>query len=115
MESQGERSGEDAEQEAKEALDAAEELSNLLDTGLDREALSVISALCETGVRPEALAAVVKELRREAARIRVCFDITVLLPSFQRVSNIRGELATPFHLLRMSKTKGQRALRKEEG
>ena len=43
------------------------DISNILDTGLDRETLSILVGLCETGVNPEALAAVVKELQREAA------------------------------------------------
>ena len=42
-------------------------MSNILNTGLDRETLAVLVGLCEAGVHPEALAAVVKELRREAA------------------------------------------------
>jgi mitotic-spindle organizing protein 1 len=66
------------------------EMSNLLNTGLDRATLSILIELCgayscfksivlsakvddvftETGVNPEALAAVVKELRREAAALR---------------------------------------------
>ena len=41
------------------------EISNILNTGLDREALSICVSLCESGVNPEALAAVVTELRRE--------------------------------------------------
>ena len=45
------------------------DISTILDTGLDRETLSILVGLCETGVNPEALAAVVKELQREAARI----------------------------------------------
>ena len=47
-----------------------EEMSELLNTGLDRESLGLLVALTEEGVNPEALAAVVKELRREAAAIR---------------------------------------------
>lgn len=46
------------------------EISRLLDTGLDRETLSILVALTESGVSPEALANVVKELRREAAELR---------------------------------------------
>eukprot|EP00238_Polyblepharides_amylifera_P014098 CAMPEP_0196579768 /NCGR_PEP_ID=MMETSP1081-20130531/24672_1 /TAXON_ID=36882 /ORGANISM="Pyramimonas amylifera, Strain CCMP720" /LENGTH=58 /DNA_ID=CAMNT_0041899449 /DNA_START=114 /DNA_END=290 /DNA_ORIENTATION=- len=46
------------------------ELSRLLDCGLDRETLSILIALVETGVNPEALAAVVKELRREAGALK---------------------------------------------
>ena len=46
------------------------ELSNLLDTGLDREALAILVELCESGVNPEALAKVVIELRRESEVLR---------------------------------------------
>ena len=38
-------------------------MSRLLNTGLDRETLSILVTLCESGVNPEALAVVVKELR----------------------------------------------------
>ena len=56
---------------AKEALDIVHEISQILDTGLDKETLSILLALIETGINPEALAAVVKELRREAAALRL--------------------------------------------
>lgn len=56
--------------EAKEALGVVEEISALLNTGLDRETLSILVSLCELGVNPEALAAVVSELRREAAALQ---------------------------------------------
>ncbi|KAK7336433.1 hypothetical protein VNO77_16974 [Canavalia gladiata] len=52
-------------QTARESLDLAFHMSNILDTGLDRHTLSVLIALCDLGVNPEALAAVVKELRKE--------------------------------------------------
>lgn len=42
----------------------------MLDTGLDRETLVLLVQLIEAGMNPEALAAVVKELRREAAAMR---------------------------------------------
>ena len=45
------------------------ELSKLLNTGLDREKLSILVSMCEAGVNPEALASVVKELRRETASL----------------------------------------------
>lgn len=45
------------------------EMSQLLNTGLDRQSVQLLMALCEHGVNPEALAAVVRELRREAAAI----------------------------------------------
>lgn len=41
-------------------------ISQILDTGLDKETLRVLIGLVESGVNPEALALVVKELRREA-------------------------------------------------
>lgn len=53
-----------------QAIDTLHEISNLLDTGLDKETLRILVGLCEAGVNPEALATVVKELRRESAAIR---------------------------------------------
>ncbi|XP_031378214.1 mitotic-spindle organizing protein 1B-like isoform X1 [Punica granatum] len=55
----------EAARTARESLDLAFHMSNILDTGLDRHTLSVLIALCDLGLNPEALAAVVKELRRE--------------------------------------------------
>lgn len=43
------------------------EMSRVLNTGLDAEALRLCVALLDQGVNPEALATVVRELRREAA------------------------------------------------
>jgi len=50
-------------------LETVYEISRLLNTGLDRETLSILVSLCENGVNPEALAAVVRELRREAKAV----------------------------------------------
>ena len=47
------------------------EISNLLNTGLDSETLSICVKLCEAGVNPEALAAVIKELKRESLALQV--------------------------------------------
>lgn len=55
----------EAARTARDSLDLAFQMSNILDTGLDRHTLSVLIALCDLGLNPEALAAVVKELRRE--------------------------------------------------
>ncbi|XP_052481421.1 mitotic-spindle organizing protein 1B isoform X2 [Gossypium raimondii] len=55
----------EAARTARESLDLAFHMSNILDTGLDRHTLSVLIALCDLGLNPEALAAVVKELQRE--------------------------------------------------
>ncbi|XP_022972900.1 mitotic-spindle organizing protein 1B-like [Cucurbita pepo subsp. pepo] len=55
----------EAARTARESLDLAFHISNILNTGIDRHTLSVLIALCDMGVNPEALAAVVKELRQE--------------------------------------------------
>jgi len=55
---------------ASEALNLVHEISSLLDTGLDKESLSILIGLVESGVNPEALAAVVKEIRREASALK---------------------------------------------
>jgi len=47
------------------------EISDLLNTGLDEETLQICVQLLEAGVNPEALAAVVMELRRETSAIKV--------------------------------------------
>ena len=51
-------------------LDICYELNKILDCGLDKETLSICIALLETGVNPEALAEVIKKLRKESAKIR---------------------------------------------
>ena len=45
------------------------EMAELLDTGLNRSSVQILMGLCEHGVNPEALAAAVKEMRSEAARL----------------------------------------------
>lgn len=50
---------------SQETMDILYEVSKILNTGLDRNTLAILVGLCEQGVNPEALAAVVKELRRE--------------------------------------------------
>ncbi|KAJ3050847.1 hypothetical protein HK097_008165 [Rhizophlyctis rosea] len=57
-------------QKSRETLDILHEISLILNTGLDKETLSLCVSLCESGVNPEALAAVVKELKREARGVR---------------------------------------------
>lgn len=47
------------------------EMSRLLNTGLDEETMAVCLRLCENGINPEALAEVIKELRRESANVKV--------------------------------------------
>ncbi|KAH8832769.1 mitotic-spindle organizing gamma-tubulin ring associated-domain-containing protein [Flagelloscypha sp. PMI_526] len=50
---------------AQQTLDILHEMSQLLNTQLDKETLATCVQLIESGVNPEALAAVVTELRRE--------------------------------------------------
>jgi mitotic-spindle organizing protein 1 len=38
-------------------------MSKVLDTGLDKEALSILVSLCENGVNPEALALILREIK----------------------------------------------------
>ncbi len=42
-----------------------EGISKILNTGLDEATLSLCTELCEQGVNPEALAAMIKEIKRE--------------------------------------------------
>ena len=51
-------------------IEILHEISKLLNTGLDKETLAILVQLCEAGINPDALAAVVKELRRESAALR---------------------------------------------
>ncbi len=53
-------------EQRQDALNNLFELSNILNTGLDRESIEIITELCELGVNPEALSAAIKEIRREA-------------------------------------------------
>lgn len=51
--------------ERAQLIDSLHELSNILETGLDRESLTILLELTEAGVNPEALAALIKELRKQ--------------------------------------------------
>ena len=55
-----------AARQAKESLELAFQMSQILDTGLDRHTLSLLMALCDRGAIPEALAALVRELSSAA-------------------------------------------------
>lgn len=46
-------------------------MSQILNCGLDQRTLTILAGLIENGVNPEALAAVVKELKRETEALRV--------------------------------------------
>ncbi|KAJ6493620.1 mitotic-spindle organizing gamma-tubulin ring associated-domain-containing protein [Mycena polygramma] len=54
---------------AQQTLDILHEMSQLLNTQLDKETLTTCVRLIESGVNPEALAAVIQELRRENGRL----------------------------------------------
>ncbi|PWZ58642.1 Mitotic-spindle organizing protein 1A [Zea mays] len=55
-----------AARQAKESLELAFQMSQILETGLDRHTLSLLMALCDRGANPEALAALVRELSSAA-------------------------------------------------
>lgn len=59
----------EAARTARDSLDLVFHMSNILETGLDCHMLSVLISLCELGLNPEALAAVVKELHGEFSPI----------------------------------------------
>ncbi|RXK35015.1 mitotic-spindle organizing protein 1 [Tremella mesenterica] len=50
---------------ARETIDALYDLSQLLQTGLDKQTLSICVGMIENGAHPDGLAAVVTELRKE--------------------------------------------------
>ncbi|KAF4634977.1 hypothetical protein G7Y89_g3127 [Cudoniella acicularis] len=52
--------------QARQVIDVFHEISTLLNADLDRQTLSICISLIENGVNPEALATVVKELRKDA-------------------------------------------------
>lgn len=69
------------------------DISQLLQTGLDRETLSVLVGLTESGVNPEALAAVIKELRRESAALRADDISVATVPPASAASRMAAEQA----------------------
>ncbi|KAF8219125.1 hypothetical protein L208DRAFT_1373658 [Tricholoma matsutake] len=50
---------------AQQTLDILFEMSQLLNTQLDKETLATCISMIESGANPEAVAAVIQELRRE--------------------------------------------------
>ncbi|ORZ01677.1 mitotic-spindle organizing protein 1 [Syncephalastrum racemosum] len=50
--------------QVKETLDILQEMATMLNTNLDRDTIALCVSLCERGVNPEALAEVIKELRK---------------------------------------------------
>lgn len=56
-------------EDAKDTYTAVQQLSQILDTGLDPEVLSICMQLCEAGINPDALAACIRELQKEVATL----------------------------------------------
>ncbi|KAK4190031.1 mitotic-spindle organizing gamma-tubulin ring associated-domain-containing protein [Podospora australis] len=59
------------QQAAQQAVDILHEISTILNCHLDRRTLSICISMIENGVNPEALAAVVKELRKEGQQVQL--------------------------------------------
>jgi mitotic-spindle organizing protein 1 len=55
-----------AARQAKESLELAFQISQILDTGLNHHTLSLLMALCDRGANPEALTALVRALSSAA-------------------------------------------------
>lgn len=66
---------------ARDSLDLAFQMSNILETGLDRHTLSILIALCDMDLNTEALAAIVTELRTE------CLPISPLISELPSSGN----------------------------
>ncbi len=73
--------------EAKDTFSTLQELSRLLNTGLDSESLALCVRLCEQGAHPEALATIIRELRRESQAIRAAANTTGSTTSHRNTSN----------------------------
>ncbi|ORY33964.1 mitotic-spindle organizing gamma-tubulin ring associated-domain-containing protein [Naematelia encephala] len=56
---------------ARETIDTLHDLSQLLQTGLDKQTLSICVGMIEAGANPDTLAAVIKELRREGQGLQL--------------------------------------------
>jgi len=56
--------------QTRQVVDVFHEISTLLNSDLDRQALSICISLIENGVNPEALASVIRELKKDAEEVR---------------------------------------------
>jgi len=67
------------------------EMSQILNCGIDQRTLSILASLIENGVNPEALAAVVKELKRESEALKVGrIELAQYFYLFRRPPNREG-------------------------
>ena len=73
--------------EGRETFSTLKELSELLNTGLDSESLRVCVRLCEQGAHPEALATIIRELRRESQAIKAAAASTKDPPNQKQPNN----------------------------
>ena len=73
--------------EARDTFSTLQELSRLLNTGLDQESLALCVRLCEQGAHPEALATIIRELRRESQAIRSAANTSVATTTQRNKSN----------------------------
>lgn len=55
---------------AKETFAILQDLSRLLNTGLDSESLALCVRLCENGAHPQALATIIKEIKKQAQALK---------------------------------------------
>ncbi|KAG8232123.1 hypothetical protein J437_LFUL012132 [Ladona fulva] len=55
---------------ARDTFQTLMEMSRLLNTGLDFETMTICVRLCEEGINPEALATIIKDLRREVSAMK---------------------------------------------
>jgi hypothetical protein len=55
--------------DAMEALQVVEDISNLLNIGLDKETLTICIRLIENGINPSTLAHGILDIKRDAARL----------------------------------------------
>ncbi len=55
---------------AQDTFSTLTQLSNLLNTDLDRDSLALCVRLCEAGANPEALASVVREVKKQSQAVK---------------------------------------------
>lgn len=55
-------------EESREAMRIIQEMSSILNTGLDAESLAICLRLCENGANPQTLASLIKGWRQEQCR-----------------------------------------------
>ncbi|EKD12844.1 uncharacterized protein L3040_006998 [Drepanopeziza brunnea f. sp. 'multigermtubi'] len=69
-ESAGKNDKQASQAQAREVIDVFHEISTLLNADLDRQTLSICISLIENGINPEALACVIRELKKDAEETR---------------------------------------------